>query len=134
MSRIVINAQTGTQAVDESYEPEPAGSVDLVAYAAQVRWQKEVGGIEVGGMTIDTTRESQAMITGAYAYSQANPAEMIQFKEASGWVTLDAPTMAAIATAVGAHVQSCFALEANIAGQIANGTITTTGEIDAAFA
>lgn len=113
-------------------EDEPP--VDLVAYSAQKRWEKETGGIEVNGQMIDTTRESQAMITGAYAYSQANPPETIQFKAASGWVTLDAPTMAAIATAVGAHVQACFALEASVASQIANGTITTTSEIDAAFA
>lgn len=108
--------------------------IDMIAYTAQKRWEKETGGIEVNGQIIDTSRESQSMITGAYAYSQANPSETIQFKAASGWVTLDAPTMAAIATAVGAHVQACFALEANIAGQIANGTITTTGEVDAAFA
>lgn len=113
------------------YEPP---QINLTAYVAQKRWEKETGGIEVNGQIIDTSRESQSMITRAYAYSQANPSETIQFKAASGWVTLDAPTMAAIATAVGAHVQACFALEANIAGQIANGTITTTGEIDAAFA
>lgn len=108
--------------------------IDMIAYTAQKRWEKETGGIEVNGQIIDTSRESQSMITGAYAYSQANPSETIQFKAASGWVTLDAPTIAAIATAVGAHVQACFALEANIADQITNGTITTTGEIDAAFA
>lgn len=121
--------------VDKTPEPEPEPEpIDLTAYAAQKRWEKETGGIEVNGQIIDTSRESQAMITGAYAYSQANPAETIQFKAASGWVTLDAPTLAAIATAVGAHVQACFALEASVASQIANGTITTTGEIDAAFA
>lgn len=109
-------------------------TIDLIAYVAQKRWEKEVGGIEVNGQIIDTSRESQSMITGAYAYSQANPSETIQFKAASGWVTLDAPTMAAIATAVGAHVQACFALEAMVASQIAGGAITTTGEIDAAFA
>lgn len=108
--------------------------IDLISYTAQKRWEKETGGIEVNGQIIDTSRESQAMITGAYAYSQANPSETIQFKAASGWVTLDAPTMAAIATAVGVHVQACFALEAGVASQIANGTITTVGEIDAAFA
>lgn len=123
----------GVEWVDRTPEPvsEPIG---LLSYAAQKRWEKETGGIEVNGQFIDTSRESQSMITGAYAYSQANPAEMIQFKAASDWVTLDAPTMAVIATAVGAHVQACFALEATVASQIADNTITTTGEIDAAFA
>ena len=104
----------------------------LLAYAADKRWQVETGGIEVGGAAIDTSRESQAMITGAYAYSQANPAETISYKATSGWVTIDAATMAAIATAVGAHVQACFAIEASVAAEIEDGTITTTEQIDAA--
>lgn len=106
--------------------------IDLTAYAANKRFAVETGGIAINGQTIDTSRDSQSMITGAYAYSQANPEEMIQFKAASGWVTLDAATLAAIATAVGAHVQSCFAVEATVAVEIEAGTITTTAEIDAA--
>lgn len=120
----------GGKWVDNTPEPEPE-PIDLIAYTAYKRWEKETGGIEVNGQIIDTSRESQSMITGAYSYSQAHPSELIQFKAASGWVTLDAPTMAAIATAVGAHVQACFALEASVASQVGSGTITTTGEIDA---
>jgi len=40
--------------------------------------------------------------------------------------------MAAIATAVGAHVQACFAAENAVQAAITAGTITTTAEIDAA--
>lgn len=115
------------------YEPVPE-PIDLIAYSAQKRWEIETGGIEFNGQAIDTSRESQSMIAGAYAYSQANPDEVIQFKSASGWVALDAATMAAIATAVGSYVQACFALEASVAAAITDGTITTTAEIDAAFA
>lgn len=104
----------------------------LVAYAANKRWQVETGGIEVGGAQIDTSRDSQSMITGAYTWSQANPSEIVKFKAASGWVDLDAATLAAIATAVGAHVQACFAVEASVAAEIEAGTITTTAEIEAA--
>lgn len=111
--------------------PAPTKS-DLVAYAADKRWQVETGGITVNGATIDTSRESQAMITGAYTYSQAHPSELIRFKAASGWTTLDAPTLAAIATAVGAHVQSCFAVEETVDGAIEAGTIKTIAAIDAA--
>lgn len=116
--------------------PDPVApatlQIDLTAYAANKRFAVETGGIVINGQTIDTSRESQAMITGAYAYSQANPSETIQFKAVLGWITLDASTIEAIATAVGAHVQACFALEATVAAGIANGTITTTAEIDAA--
>ncbi len=110
----------------------PPTTADLLAYAADKRWQVETGGITVAGAEIDTNRDSQAMITGAYAYSQAHPEEPIKFKAASGWVTLDAATMAAIATAVGAHVQESFAVEEAVDAAIAAGTITTFEEIDAA--
>lgn len=112
--------------------PPPPTKGELLAYAAAKRWQVETGGITVAGALIDTGRESQSMITGAYAYSQANPAETISYKAASGWVTIDAATMAAIAAAVGAHVQAAFAAEAAVAAEIEAETITTTAEIDAA--
>ncbi len=111
---------------------ETAHKASLVKAAANKRWQVETGGIMVGGALVDTSRDSQAMITGAYAYSQANPTEAINYKAASGWVTLDAATMAVIATAVGAHVQACFAVEAQVSAEIEAGTITTIAEIDAA--
>lgn len=107
--------------------------IDLTAYAAAKRFTVETGGITVNGETIDTSRDSQSMITGAYTYSQAHPSETIKFKAVSGWVSLDAATMSAIATAVGAHVQACFAAEANVAAAIAAGTIATIAEIDAFF-
>ncbi|HEV2501593.1 MAG TPA: DUF4376 domain-containing protein [Mesorhizobium sp.] len=104
----------------------------LVAYAADKRWQIETGGITVGGARLDTSRESQSMITGAYAFSQANPAASISYKAASGWVVMDAATLAAIATAVGTHVQACFATEAAVAAAIEAGTIKTKAQVDAA--
>ncbi len=47
-------------------------------------------------------------------------------------MTLDAATLVALATAVGAHVQACFAIEATGFAAIEAGTIITTGGIDAA--
>lgn len=104
----------------------------LAAYAADKRWRIETGGIVVNGAAIDTSRDSQAMISGAFAYSQANPDKLIKFKAATGWTTLDAATVAAIATAVGDHVQACFAVEEEVAAAIEAGTITSIEQIDAA--
>jgi hypothetical protein len=109
-------------------------SIDLGIYAANKRYAVETAGITIGGSTIATDRESQAMITGAYNYLQANPAESVQFKTKNGFVDLDATAMTVIATAVGAHVQACFAREAAVAAAIDDETVTTTAEIDAAFA
>jgi hypothetical protein len=125
-------AAIGGTYADGVFTPPALEPVDLAAYAADKRWQVETGGITINGATIDTSRDSQSMITGAYTYSQAHPEQTILFKAQSGWVTLDAPTMAAIATAVGAHVQACFAAEAAVQAAITAGTITTAAEIDAA--
>lgn len=105
---------------------------DLKSYAAARRFVVETGGITVSGASIDTSRESQSLITGAYAYSQAHPDEAITFKAKSGWVTLSAAQVAAIATAVAAHVQAAFAAEQAVDAAIDAGTITTLADIDAA--
>lgn len=111
-----------------------AAAIDLVAYAAEARWRREVDGVTVAGAAIATDRESQAMIAGAHAYVQANPAATIKWKAEGGFVTLDSTAVTAIALAVGAHVQACFAAEADVLAAIEAGTITTPAEIDAAFA
>lgn len=111
-----------------------ASKADLLAYAADKRWQLEIGGITVGGHSIATDRASQAMIAGADALAQSDPEAGVDFKAASGWVTLDADTLHVIALAVGRHVRGLFSRERAICEAIVAGTITTTAEIDAAFA
>src|SRR5690606_30118505 len=87
-----VTAGPGWTYEDEVFTPPALSAAELKtalkAYAADKRWQVETGGITVGGAMIDTSRDSQAMITGAYAWSQANPAEIVKFKAASGWVDL----------------------------------------------
>ncbi|WFP74492.1 DUF4376 domain-containing protein [Mesorhizobium sp. WSM4906] len=107
---------------------------ELTAYAAEKRWEKETGGVTIAGVQVSTSRDSQAMITGAYSYSEANPDETIKFKAASGWIEMDHNTVVAVANAVGAHVQACFSIEQAVSEAIAAGTITTREQIDAAFA
>lgn len=117
-------------AAGSTIEAYAAPTEDLGTYAAENRFELETGGVTVGGDTILTDRASQAMISGAYNYVQANPGTTIQFKTADGFVELTAAQMTAIANAVGAHVQTCFAAEKAIAADIASGAIATTAEID----
>lgn len=115
--------------------PEPILSVDeLKALAASLRWRKETGGITVGGSPIDTSRESQAMINGAYNLAMDDPDALIRFKSPAGFVTLDSATMIAIGREVGRHVQACFALEADVVDAIEAGAVTTAAQVDAGFA
>jgi len=82
-----------------------------LAELAAYRYSKETAGITLSGMAIETNRESQALINGAWSFSQLNPAVLIDWKAESGWIQIDAATIAAIAGAVAAHVQSCFSTE-----------------------
>lgn len=78
---------------------------------AALRYQHETAGITLNGMTIETDRQSQALITGAWSFSQLNPAVLIDWKAESGWIQIDAATISAIAGAVATHVQACFSNE-----------------------
>lgn len=106
----------------------------LFAYSAAVRFEHEVAGAVVNGMTIATDRSSQAMISGAYNMAARDAQFSTQWKTAEGvFVSLDAAAIIAVATAVGAHVASCFAKEVTVAGRIASGDIKTPDAIDAAY-
>lgn len=107
----------------------------LSNYAASVRYDKEVAGITVGGAALATDRGSQAMINGAFNMAMRDSGFSTQWKTSGGaFQRVDAPTIIALATAVGAHVAVCFAKESEVAAGIAAGTIKTLSDIDAAFA
>jgi hypothetical protein len=85
---------------------------------AAARWKAEVGGVAVGGMTVDTSRESQALITGAALAATLDADYTCRWKTAGGFVDLDAKTVIAVAQAVRAHVQECFDREAELTAAI----------------
>ncbi|RRY17926.1 DUF4376 domain-containing protein [Brucella anthropi] len=104
-------------------------------YAANKRWQKETGGIEINGLTVATDDRSKTMISGARVAAQNDPNFTTQWKGADGsFVTIDAASIVGISDAMLAHVSSCFATEAQVLADIEVGTISTTEQIDAAFA
>lgn len=85
---------------------------------AALRYQHETAGITLNGTVIETDRESQALITGAYSYSLLNPSVLIDWKAESGWIQIDAATIAGIAGAVASHVQACFSNERTLSEAI----------------
>jgi len=119
------------EGVIEPYTPPP---VDLVAHAADKRWQKEVGGIEVAGIPVATDDRSKAMIIGARLAADADPAWSTMWVGADGAVyPIDAVAIVAISDAVQAHVNACFTLYAGVKAEIDNGDIASVEQIDAAF-
>jgi hypothetical protein len=104
---------------DQLGELFAAAKAEKLTGLADLRWRKETGGVSLFGAAISTDRESQAMISGALGLVGANPAAVIDWKTASGWVQLDEPTVRAIALAVGSHVQACFSHERQLSEAIA---------------
>lgn len=120
---------------EEMLTPEPEdATAQLIAHAAARRWAREVGGIEIAGMTVHTDDRSKTLIMGARQAAEADPAFTTKFKAAGGFVTLDAAAITVISDAVLAHVADCFGREEAVLAAIEAGTIATTEEIDAVFA
>lgn len=82
---------------------------------ASARYEAETGGCMVDGVTIATDRGSQALLTAAVVTARLDPEFKTQWKCADGrFVTLDAMQLRAISDAVTAHVEECFAREAEL--------------------
>lgn len=107
----------------------------LLAYAADLRWRKEVGGITVSGVPVATDDRAKVMITGARVAATVDPQWSTVWHGADGnTYPVDAAAMITISDEVQAHVNTGFATFAAVKADIEAGTITATAEIDAAFA
>jgi hypothetical protein len=113
--------------------------VNLNYYAASVRYAHASGGVIVTsiapGKTFQTDPLSRNGINSGYDYTQANPANVIEWKFADGsFTTLDNNELSTLMNDIASFVQACFGCEgAQVAG-IADGSITTREQVDAAFA
>lgn len=95
---------------------------DHRAAVAAERYTREIAGITLDGKQIDTGRDSQALITGAALASVLDPEYSCQWKTPAGFVQLSSEQIIGVASAVRAHVQSCFDREAELLAEIDAGT------------
>lgn len=101
---------------------EQQSKTDLLASIAAKRFTIETGGITVQGLAIDTSRDSQNLITGAALAADRDPAYSVKWKTAGGFVELSSTQLLALADAVRKHVQACFNREADLATAVDAGT------------
>lgn len=99
------------------------------AEIASARYESETAGTTVNGITIDTGRDSQALITGAAVAAMLDDDYSLNWKTEAGFIHLTAPEIIAVAQAVRAHVQSCFDREGELVAQV--DAATTKEELDA---
>lgn len=82
---------------------------------AAARYEAETGGVTVDGAVIATDRGSQGLLTAAVVMARLDPEFKTRWKCADGrFVQLDAVQLRAIGDAVTAHVEACFAREAEL--------------------
>ena len=88
------------------------------AEIAAARYEREIAGVEVNGILLDTGRDSQALITGAALAAMLDSEYSLNWKTESGFIHLTAPEIIAVAQSVRAHVQSCFDREGELVAQV----------------
>lgn len=130
------------EAIAAAHDPLPPAKAARLADLAAYRYEQEVGGVDVQGVRIDTSREARNNLTGTVAAAQmaadAGRLFAVQWKGlGGGFVTLAAADLRGLGLAVATHVAACFACEAAVAAQIAALTDVETVlrfDIEAAWA
>ena len=104
--------------LDPTYEVPEYIPYPTPADIANIRWEKEVGGILWNGYQVNTSRESVAALRGV----------SMEWKFINGWATLTSSQLQSLYTAVSEHVEACFARERELlehGGGIYSGWPTT---------
>jgi|CXWL01.2.fsa_nt_gi hypothetical protein len=119
---------TATQQNGEwQFLPEPpitiAPETRAVAIAAE-RFVREAAGVSVDGLTIETTRDSQSLISGMAISAILDPEYKCSYKAVAGFIELTSAQILGVATAVRSHVQACFDREKFLLEAVETGTYT----------
>ena len=99
------------------------------AEIAAARYKREIAGVTVNGIPIDTGRDSQALITGAALAAMLDSEYSLNWKTSAGFIHLTAPEIIAVAQTVRAHVQTCFDREGTLVSGV--DAAQTAEELDA---
>lgn len=84
----------------------------LMAAATGLRWERETGGITVGGSRVDTTRADQDSINRVLSRAPEAGISLVNFKASSGWVRgMPIEQLRQIAIVIARHVQACYDAE-----------------------
>ena len=86
------------------------------------RFRREGVGVVVEGRLIDTTRDSQSLISNVAVSALIDAAYRCNFKTGAGFVEVNAVKILAISSAVRSHVQACFDREKDLLGLVQAGT------------
>lgn len=124
---------TWTLAKDGTISKAPAAPLTQVEIAEQTaliiantRYEHEISGIVVRGMSITTDDRSKALIASAALQAMRSPKHVLHWKTADGFVEISGTQLLEVADAVNEHVQACFGRERELLTALANGQFTET--------
>jgi len=84
----------------------------LLVLATAKRWEVENGGLTLpNGVSVLTGKADQDRITSVIVNAEIAGITSVDFKAASGWVTLQIADLRNVAQAIAFHVQACFTAE-----------------------
>lgn len=109
--------------------------IDLIAYAANARYEVEVGGTIWNGFPVHTDRQSQNKVMSeilAITVGSRPDDSKWKFKD-DIFRTVTNAEFADLANTVRDHVAGAFEKEEQVQLKIKNGEITTTAQIDSFF-
>ena len=120
---------------EASRTPPPPTRDELLARSMHERWLAEEAGVYVGGVMIDSSRDSQSMMSKAVRYLEEKPdGTVIDYKTGDGFAPFGLAELKAVSILVGDHVQACFTREKTVNAAIRAGTYTTYEQVVAAYA
>lgn len=103
----------------------------LTTRLSAIRYEREVGGIQIGGLRVLTDTTSQAKLTSAVVTLENNLVPDVDWKAVNGWSRVTMDTIRPVAKAVAAHSRACFRGERVVQEAIAAATtIEATEAID----
>lgn len=110
----------------EGNKPIPADIpvIDMGAVIASRRYQAEVAGIVLNGISVDTDDRSKLLINGAALEAVIDPDYTMQWKSRDVFISLNGSQVIAIARAVRAHVQACFDRESELLEALSSDLLT----------
>lgn len=107
----------------------------LKAMLAEYRYNKEIGGIVLGGLPVPTDDRAKTLIAGKYSrvLEENDPTAEFVIKVAGQFMTITNEQLIAIFNSVNIHVQKCFDSESVVYTGITNDTLTTPEQVYGAF-
>lgn len=88
-----------------------SAKLEVFQAVANNRYNFEVGGVTVNGITIQTDRESQSTVNAAYTTLKNHLVETIDWKGTNGWTQIDLTTIEFFAKTIAEHTQYSFTQE-----------------------